>query len=215
MYVLGSFKQNIKNIALTLWYVLTSLGLAITTVVFVSPLFYRLQLEINPLHLQVGLTKSRLMENYGEMMRYLIDPRVSQLIMPDFSSSTNGLQHFEEVKLLIQLLLIFTLILLVVTIISIILIRHSKYKQAFLKQFLYSAVFLPFLVIFMIIVAFDQIFLWFHLLLFNNDYWLFNPLTDPIINVLPQNFFMILFILTIFLYEIFLLLIIKLIRQKI
>lgn len=215
IYAMGSFKQNLKNAGLTFWYVLTSLGLAISTVALASPIIYRILLGISPLHLQVGLTADRLMENYNAIMRYLIDPRVAQLSMPDFTSSVNGLQHFEEVKLLIQLLLVVTLILTFVTIITITVIRQLKYKQAFLKTYLYGALLLPFMAIFIILVAFDKVFVWFHLLLFNNDYWLFNPLTDPIINVLPQNFFMLLFILIIFLYELYLLIFIKLIRKKI
>ena len=29
-----------------------------------------------------------------------------------------------------------------------------------------------------------------HSLLFDNDYWLFNPKTDPVIKILPDEFFM-------------------------
>ena len=35
-------------------------------------------------------------------------------------------------------------------------------------------------------------------IIFNNDAWLFNPLTDPIINALPEAYFMHCFILFLF-----------------
>ena len=39
------------------------------------------------------------------------------------------------------------------------------------------------------LIGFDQFFIAFHGLFFNNDAWLFNPLTDPIINALPEAYF--------------------------
>jgi integral membrane protein (TIGR01906 family) len=52
-------------------------------------------------------------------------------------------------------------------------------------------------------VGFDTFFIKFHELFFSNDDWLFNPATDPIINVLPEQFFMYCFILFFILIEIF------------
>ena len=42
----------------------------------------------------------------------------------------------------------------------------------------------------MITVNWEYVFVTFHQLVFNNDYWLFDPTTDPIINILPDVFFM-------------------------
>ena len=51
---------------------------------------------------------------------------------------------------------------------------------------------------FFMLIGFDQFFIAFHGLFFNNDAWLFNPLTDPIINALPEAYFMHCFILFLF-----------------
>ena len=40
------------------------------------------------------------------------------------------------------------------------------------------------------LVGWDRFFVGFHSLLFNNDYWLFDPATDPVILILPDTFFM-------------------------
>ena len=42
----------------------------------------------------------------------------------------------------------------------------------------------------MVAVNWDYVFVTFHQLVFNNDYWLFDPSTDPIIDILPDGYFM-------------------------
>ena len=60
---------------------------------------------------------------------------------------------------------------------------------------------MPVLFGFFMLIGFDQFFIAFHGLFFNNDAWLFNPLTDPIINALPEAYFMHCFILFFVLLE--------------
>ena len=36
----------------------------------------------------------------------------------------------------------------------------------------------------------DKVFVLFHKIVFNNDYWIFDPVTDPVIMILPDTFFM-------------------------
>ena len=40
------------------------------------------------------------------------------------------------------------------------------------------------------IVAFDKLFVLFHEIVFRNDYWMFSSVTDPVIKILPEEFFM-------------------------
>ena len=49
---------------------------------------------------------------------------------------------------------------------------------------------IPLILGFFAFIDFDRLFVMFHQLVFSNDYWLFNPHLDPIINILPENFFM-------------------------
>lgn len=42
----------------------------------------------------------------------------------------------------------------------------------------------------MVAVNWDYVFVTFHQLVFNNDYWLFDSSTDPIIDILPDGYFM-------------------------
>ena len=40
-----------------------------------------------------------------------------------------------------------------------------------------------------IVVNFEGSFVLFHKTMFNNDYWIFDPNLDPVINILPEEFF--------------------------
>ena len=48
---------------------------------------------------------------------------------------------------------------------------------------------LPILVAIPMLINFDKTFVVFHKLMFDNDYWIFDPSKDPVINILPQEFF--------------------------
>ena len=48
---------------------------------------------------------------------------------------------------------------------------------------------LPIVLFTIFIIDFDSAFTAFHKIFFNNDYWIFNPRLDQIINILPQEFF--------------------------
>ena len=55
----------------------------------------------------------------------------------------------------------------------------------------------------MVVIDFSKTFYFFHKIFFRNDYWIFDPVTDPIINALPEEFFMIELILVISLLILF------------
>lgn len=146
------------------------------------------------------LSTQDILTNYKVLMNYLNSPWIKELHLPDFSSSKEGLQHFKEVKQLFFL----NYFLMIVTIYPTYrfirgLISESQMWRL-IRPFQYLSLF-PFLGFFGMIVGFDQIFVGFHQLLFRNDYWLFNPYTDPIIEVLPASYFLHCFLLAIICIE--------------
>jgi len=55
-----------------------------------------------------------------------------------------------------------------------------------------------------LLMGFDQFFVLFHTVLFPGDStWLFDPVKDPVIYILPEEFFLHCFILFFVLYEVF------------
>lgn len=185
---------------IALWSV-TSLSLAVTLTILLSPFIYHLLIEPFQLEKISGLNAEDLKMNYEAMWRYLIHPTINQMVLPHFSSSSAGLQHFIEVKQLMQWNGILTV---VGVLLSGVALRHQL-RNFQLKSGIVIAMWLPVALLFAIVVAFDQIFILFHQIFFRNDLWRFNPLTDPIITVLPQEFFLILFVVVIVIYEICLL----------
>lgn len=149
---------------------------------------------------RLGLSKEVIMENYRILLDYLNKPWVSELNMPNFWSSESGLFHFYEVK---RLFLLDYVILIVTTIGAFFYLRYlkrSKRNWVLLRPFMWG-IFAPLIILFLIAANFDQLFVMFHQLFFNNDAWIFNPSTDPIIMALPESFFMHCFILAFALIE--------------
>lgn len=48
---------------------------------------------------------------------------------------------------------------------------------------------IPLILMLPIVVNFEGSFVLFHKTMFNNDYWIFDPNLDPVINILPEEFF--------------------------
>ncbi|MGX7205456.1 TIGR01906 family membrane protein [Enterococcus pingfangensis] len=183
---------------------LTLLTLAITLTINARWLY---RFDIGQLNLldYTMLSEKELLHNFDQLMRYLNLPWIENLQMTDFPVSTSGAKHFYEVK---RLFLLNYGLLLATVIPSGFYLRHllkQKRLWALIQPFR-IAVAAPIVIAFMMAVNFDQFFILFHGVLFNNDAWIFDPATDPIINVLPETFFLHCFILFFVLLELFYLL---------
>ena len=140
--------------------------------------------------------------NYGLLLDFLNNPLNTTLALPDFPMSAAGAGHFYDVK---KLFLLNYGVLLVTLIPSFMLLRSFwKNDQRWrLLRPLQWGMLLPIFFGFLMAIGFDRFFVTFHEIFFNNDDWLFDPVTDPIINVLPETFFMHCFILFFVLIELF------------
>ncbi|MGO4937347.1 TIGR01906 family membrane protein [Fundicoccus sp. Sow4_H7] len=195
---------RIKQVFAFILTVVAAFSISISLTIISSPLSYKLTIPLFGLTDKSGLSGDQLMENFQVIVNYLLNPTVSSLEMPYFPASEGGIVHFEEVKVLIQMNLILSLVGLGAIFLIIWWIRKQRIMTYFIQWF-QIAVYFPLFLIFLIIVSFDQVFLLFHKILFNNDLWLFNPMTDPVINVLPQELFMIYFFIAILIYEVIIL----------
>ncbi|MGB6267487.1 TIGR01906 family membrane protein [Carnobacterium jeotgali] len=151
---------------------------------------------------RIGITKEIILKNYSILLNYLTIPWVTELKMPTFPSSEKGLFHFFEVK---KLFLLDYIVLFFSGIGSVLFIYYLKKRKAIWKLsrfFRWGSLLTPFLII-ALFINFDTLFILFHQVSFNNDAWLFNASTDPIILALPETFFMHSFILAFALFEIF------------
>lgn len=175
------------------------LTLAISLVIILTPL-YSLTAQVLDLSKKLGMSHEVLMENYYILIQYLNFPWSEQLNMPDFPSSASGLFHFYEVK---RLFMINYILLFVSALGSYIYIADIRKRQSYfpLNYFFKWGSIVPFILVILLVVNFDWLFLTFHQLLFNNDAWIFDSATDPIILALPQEFFMVSFAFVFILIE--------------
>lgn len=183
----------VKNSLGLLAVFLFILSLAIAITINFTPL-YAFDVAYFNIPERIGLSKEVILENYRILINYLNFPWIEQLEMPDFPSSANGLFHFQEVK---TLFLLDYFILIVTGFLSFFFLRTKK-KNGRLWELIQPTrllIFIPIVLLFLIFINFDQLFITFHELFFNNDAWLFDYRTDPIIMALPQTFFMHCFIL--------------------
>ncbi|MEO1768237.1 integral membrane protein [Enterococcus sp. AZ163] len=192
--------QRWERVGLVFWS-LTLLTLAITLTINARWLY---QWDIQQLDLlnYTTVSEKELLTNFDHLMRYLNTPWITELALPDFPVSASGALHFYEVKRLFLLnygVLVFTLIP------SFLYLRHLiKQKRLWtLVQPFKIAVGIPLIVAVVMAMGFDRFFVAFHGIFFNNDAWIFNPATDPIINVLPEEFFLHSFVLFFVLLEFF------------
>jgi integral membrane protein (TIGR01906 family) len=149
-----------------------------------------------------GMKKEAIMENYNILIDYLQDKNISKLNMPDFPTSREGEIHFVEVK---NIFMNFNILFYITGLISLaggfLKLKSKDFK--FLKWSSFGLLGIPVILAVPFRINFDKSFTAFHKIFFNNDYWEFDPVKDPIINVLPQELFfhnavMILLILALF-----------------
>lgn len=188
----------------TTWLWLLSLAILVT--IYLAWLIYPLEISYLVLEKVVYLTKKTILSNFNILMDYLTNPFSHRLSMPAFHSSKSGLKHFRDVKHLFHLAQAVFVILLFPT------WRFLKNSRAEKSLFLHQRAFVLaalapiFIGLAALLTGFDTFFTLFHQLLFPGDSsWLFNPATDPIIWVLPEEFFLHCFLLFFAIYEILML----------
>ncbi|MGC6770238.1 TIGR01906 family membrane protein [Enterococcus sp. LJL51] len=178
---------------------LAVLSLCITITINFRPL-YALDIDFLDILDYTTIGKKELLENFDQLMKYLNNPFVQTLKLSDFPVSQSGAFHFYEVK---RLFLLNYSVLLITIVPAIVFLRYLK-KKGWLWRLMRPSqigMIIPVVFLFLMLIGFDQFFVQFHSLFFNNDAWLFNPATDPIINVLPEEFFMHCFLLFFLLLE--------------
>ncbi|MCD2257241.1 TIGR01906 family membrane protein [Lactobacillus sp. CC-MHH1034] len=176
----------------------------LTSVIFVTIMstfiLYPIDAHIQQLPELENMPLGRLYHNYVQLMAFLHFPWLTQLRMMDFPSSLNGIAHFRDVK---QLFILNDLLMLVLVPLAIHIWRKwRRTGQLWQLKLPFQMGFLvPIMVALAASINFDRFFITFHHLFFRNRNWLFDPSTDPIINVLPESFFSHCFILAFVLFE--------------
>lgn len=177
-----------KHIIIKGSFILWAISSAILVVLLFKPLFYWQVEQLNTNTL-IGLDQSVVKANYDVLIDYLLIPFVMTLEMPDIVSSQQGLFHFHEVKQLFMLNNVVCLVSGVLSLWGVYAINKERWCVLF-ARFGKRALVVTIFTVAVLAIGFNFWFVLFHQVFFNNDAWLFNPQTDPIIQVLPESFFL-------------------------
>lgn len=171
--------------------------------------FYNNFQEKNNISEDSGLSKEKLKEINNDFILFLKKGDTSLL---DKHFNENEVKHMEDVyklysggKALRLILIIFVIIILLYYLKKLILIYYSinLAKIFFFGSFIFLAL------IGLLFLNFENSFIIFHKIFFNNDLWLMNPNTDIMIRILTGDFFyqicirIIIYFLIFFFYIIF------------
>lgn len=149
----------------------------------------------------VHMSLFKVMHNYNQLLFYLAWPFKKRLRMDNFPTSPDAAEHFAECKHLF----VFTVIVFIVCLAMYFIFKKQR-KKALLnldKSVALIFLLLPIVIFPFAVTNFDSFFVVFHHILFNNSNWLFNPSTDPIINVLTEGFFASCFAVAGIIYELY------------
>lgn len=194
--------------------ILFVLSAAVLGTIYLAWLVYPIEISYLGLENVVYMKAADISYNFNILMNYLTNPFASVLDMPNFSSSVNGLKHFADVKHLFHLAQLIFLISLPVVFYFWKEVVRKGYGKLYQKVFIWMALAPVMIAVMGILIGFDSFFVLFHQLLFPGDLtWLFDPLTDPVIYILPQEFFLHCFIFFFILYEVLSLLWLRMIKK--
>ncbi|MGB8453956.1 MAG: TIGR01906 family membrane protein [Anaerocolumna sp.] len=182
--------KKIKFTDILIGIVFTLLFISIGVIAAVN---FRFIYYIDISHLKIaeasGLERQVIVENYDALIDYNSPFFKGGLKFPTLPASASGLQHFSEVKNIFVSFYYIGLIAMVAAFI-IIIYKKGKRDKSYLLVSSITVLVLPAIVALGCAINFDTAFVIFHKIFFRNNYWLFDPATDPVITILPDTFFL-------------------------
>lgn len=178
-----------RNIGTALVLMVFIISFAVTFTLNFRPLYY---FDMNHLNISQtsGLSNEDIKWNYNTLIDYNSALNHEELSFPTLSMSESGRIHFAEVKdIFVAIQYMFVISAIIGT--ALIILLTIKFKDIlYLKLTAIFTVAIPAALGLFIASNWDKAFVTFHHIFFNNDYWMFSPETDPIINILPDEFFL-------------------------
>lgn len=176
------------NILLSLALVLFIISAAVVVTLNFRPLYY-FDIDFLDIPAYSGYSREEIVQNYDALIRYNSVFGEKTLQFPTLAMSETGRIHFEEVKVVFVFFEVLAIISGALSVLGIAYrIKHKNPGYLLLAGIL--TVGIPAILAAFIAMNWEKVFVLFHKLVFNNDYWIFDPLTDPVIMILPDTFFM-------------------------
>ncbi|WP_106008548.1 TIGR01906 family membrane protein [Clostridium luticellarii] len=172
---------------LSLIFALFIILISIKFTLMFKPLYY---FDVQYLKIEKisGFSRTEIINNYNYIINYILNPAHVEFDLPSMHYSRYGQIHFEEVKRIFNYIDILLILTGIINAVGLYFNIRNRSFNFFKRTYL---VLLAFITIPLIafIINFNISFVVFHKIFFKNNYWLFDPKLDPIINILPQEFF--------------------------
>lgn len=182
-------KENLVfHTVLALVLTLTIISLSVVFTLAFRPLYY-LDISVLGIAEQSGYPEEEIRENYDVLIDYNMSLGSDRLEFPTLAMSEPGRIHFEEVRAIFNIFKYMAIAGAALSMAGIVFCARRK-EFRYLKLSSILTVALPALLGLLVAINWDWAFVAFHHLAFNNDYWIFDPATDPVITILPDTFFM-------------------------
>lgn len=172
--------------ALVLFLFILSFSVAFT--LGFRPLYY-MDIELLKIEERSGIPKEEIKQNYDVLIDYNSMFTDEELEFPTLAMSETGKIHFEEVKVIFVMFQKMALVTAVLGL-ALILLQRRGGRKRYLKYTGMLTVLIPAVLGAAMAVNWDKAFVIFHKIAFDNDYWIFDAKTDPVITILPDTFFL-------------------------
>lgn len=174
------------NFSIGILFLLFFISLGLTIALYVRPFYY---IGMERISEETGYSVSEIKENYDALIDWCSPFAKGELSFPTLPASESGISHFREVKVIFNLFFCF-LFVTPLFLVGLIDIQEKRKKSSYLLAAPVIMCVLPLLVAIASAINFNRIFVLFHEIVFRNDDWLFSYDEDPIIQFLPERFFM-------------------------
>lgn len=164
------------------------LSFSVTFTLNFRPLYY-MDIELLEIETRSGIPENEIRENYDVLIDYNSMFTDEELAFPTLAMSESGKIHFEEVKVIFVMFQKMALVTAALGLAMVVVQRRMR-RVRYLKYTGVITVLIPALLGAAMAVNWDKAFVIFHKIAFDNDYWIFDAVTDPVITILPDTFFL-------------------------
>ncbi len=183
--------NKLINLGVAIIAMIVIICIAVSITVLARPLYY-FDIEYLDISQKSGISAEACKLNYDTLIDYNLLGGEEELVFPTLKMSETGKIHFEEVK---DIFVNMQLVSIVGIACLIGFALYIKKKGVSNDRVLWMKYTFPVTAVVTLAVGIAMAINWewafttMHEIFFNNDYWIFNSYTDPVIKILPEEFF--------------------------
>ncbi len=136
-----------------------------------------------------GMHSDDIRANYHALIDYNQVWFRGELVFPTLPMSREGAIHFQEVKRIFDVIQIACFVTGLMSLLLVIRQKQHGIRTHFRIAGILSII-IPVISGMLVAIDWERFFVTFHRIFFRNDYWLFDPVSDPVILILPDTFFL-------------------------